>query len=272
MRLVRLGEILALKYKAAADLNEIFRKAKRDILTNYHNWVMARKYHALQTLAEIGEPYAQKLYGDYNDLVRNIDTFTPQQVFNRLNKILAFIKEMKNDPKKQYRHSIHDAVIIERETDRNFREALKGGFETNLLRISFGLEKVAKMLRPFFPGEEIEGGVVEPQRKELSKEKLLMFMRTPGAQKYGLDSMDVLGIALSDPEMRDKITTLINAIDRGHVPADGHTVMTEAKFIRNWIDQRTKTNVSALEGMPEKAPTTFEPEKPVSPKDFEDEE
>lgn len=252
MRLVRLGEIFALKYKIAADLKEILPRAKNDILINYQNWVMARKYHALKILAEIGEPHAKKLYGEYNDLVRDIDVLSALQIFNRVNKILTFIKEMKGDPNKKYRHSIHDAVVIERESDRNFREALKGGFETNLLRISFGLEKVAKMLRPLLPAVELGGGTVEPQRKALSKEKLLMFMRTRAAQTYGLDNIDVLTQILSYPETRELITTLINAIDRGHVPADGPEVMAETKAIKEWLDRREKTNVPALEEMPQK--------------------
>ncbi len=264
----RLADLFEHKYgtgsvvKTAATPAEVLERVKDDILTNYKNWVMG-KYRALKILGEHGEPYAKALYGAYNDLVANIDTYSPLQIFNRVNKILGAINEMKADPK-GYRQSIHDSVEVTRESDKNYREQLKSGFETNLKNISFGLEKAAKILRAFAPGEEILGGAVEPQRKALSKEKLRMFMMTPAAQFYKLDNIDVMQRILAFPETREKLTTLINAIERGHVPADGPEVMAEAQAIRKWLDAQEKTNLPALEQTPEKpapAVSLFEEEE-----------
>src|ERR1700682_733191 len=152
MRLDRLADLLDNKYsvvKTAASPAEILVRVKDDILTNYKNWVQG-KYRALKILAEHGEPFAKALYHLYNDLIANIDTYSPIQLFNRVNKILGLIKEMKSDPKK-YRESIHNSVSVSKESDRNFREQLKSGFETNLHRISYGLEKVLKVLHAFAP-------------------------------------------------------------------------------------------------------------------------
>jgi hypothetical protein len=267
MRIVRLADLFEQKYsygsvvKTAASPAEVLAQAKDEILTNYKNWVMG-KYRALVILAEANEPHAKALYGTYNDLVANIDSYSPVQIFNRVNKILSLIKEMKTSPK-GYRESIHDMVQVNKESDRNYREQLKSGFETNLMRISYGLEKVAKVLRDFVPETQLGGGAVEPQRKDLSKEKLLMFMRTPAAQYYGLDNIEVMTHALSYPEVKEKITTLVNSIDRGHTPADGPEVMAEARAIKSWLDNK-KTNLPALEQTPEK------PASPVSL--FEEEE
>lgn len=263
MRMVRLADLLENKYavvKTAAPPAELFERAKDDLLNNYKHWVMG-KYRALKILAEAGEPFAKSLYHHYNDLVANIDSYSPVQVFNRVNKILSLIHEMKSEPK-AYRESIHNMVEVKKESDRNYREQLKSGFETNLARISFGLDKVMKVLRAFAPGEEVGGGAVEPQRKDLSKEKLLVFMKTPAAQYYKLDNMDVMQKILQYTETREKLTTLVNAIDRGHIPADGPEVMEAARAIKSWLDAKEQTNLPALEQMPEKPgpATLFEEE------------
>lgn len=263
MRTVRLATLLDHKYgltgllKQAVDPKEIFGRAKDDILNNYQNWVMG-KHRALKHLAERGEPHASSIYVVYNDLVANIDTYTPVQVFNRVNKILGLISEMKANPS-GYRQSIHGSVEIKRESDKNYREQLKREFETNLQRISFGLEKVAKVLRAFVPDAGLLGGAVEPQRAELSKDKLRRFMYTPAAQKYGFDNLDIIAQILAYPESKARLTTLINAIDRGHVPADGPEVMRETAAIKAWLETK-KTNVSALEQEPGTPETSFEEE------------
>lgn len=261
-RLSRLANLFDNKYgdglvvKTAASPAELFERAKNDILNNYKHWVMG-KYRALKILAEAREPFAKTLYHDYNDLVANIDSYSPIQVFNRVNKILSFIHDMKKDPQ-AYRKSIHDMVEVSRQSDRNYQEQLKSGFETNLSNISYGLNKVMKVLHAFAPAEEVGGGAVEPQRKALSKEKLLVFMRTPAAQFYHLDNIDVMQKILQYQETRDKLTTLVNAIDRGHIPADGPEVMEAARAIKSWLEAKEKTNLPALEQMPEKpAPSTL---------------
>jgi hypothetical protein len=257
MKLHKLARLFEVKYGLIAEASspaEILARIKSDILNNYKHWVDG-KYRALRILAEANEPYAKKLFDHYNSLISGLDTLSSTKLFDKLNKILGLIQEMKADPDKTYRHSIHNSVYISKITDQNFRTQLKSGFETNLKNISYGLEKQAKILKALLSKETpLAGGAVEPQRKELSKEKLLMFMRTPAAQAYGLDNIDVMTQVLQYPEMREKITTLINAIDRGHQPADGPEVMSEAQDIKKWLDGQKATNLSALEQTPEKLP------------------
>ena len=80
-------------------------------------------------------------------------------------------------------------------------------------------------------------------------------MMTPAAQHYKLDNIDVMQQVLSYPETREKVTTLVNAIDRCHIPADGPEVMAEAQAIRLWLNNKEKTNLSALEQVPEQEGT-----------------
>ena len=62
---------------------------------------------------------------------------------------------------------------------------------------------------------------------------------------------------LSFPEMRSKLTTLINAIDRGHIPVDGPEIMSEVQDLRKWLSDK-ETNTGAFEQ--EKTPTPRSPE------------
>ena len=92
----------------------------------------------------------------------------------------------------------------------------------------------------------LEGGAVSQVRKPLSKEKLRMFMLTPAAQAYGLDNLDVMTGVLEDPELREMLTTVINAVDRGHVPKDGSDIALIAKDIKKRIEDKKKTNLPEL--------------------------
>jgi len=170
------------------------------------------------------------------------------------------INDMKNDKDFPVRSFIHDSVRVTKDSERNYRERLKSKFEMIVSRLSSILEREAKKLQTTLPlgtPTGLEGGRVEPQRKELSKEKLLMFMRTPAAQYYGLDNIDIMTKALSYNDVKEKITTLVNAIDRGHLPADGPEVMAETRMIKSRLDSK-QTNLPALEQTPEK------PAPPVS--------
>lgn len=262
----RLADLFEHKYeegsavKTAASMAEVLSQAKDAILNNYKNWVMG-KYRALKILAEADEPYAKALYVTYNDLVANIDSYSPVQIFNRVNKILGLIKEMKDDPK-GYRESIHNMVEVNKDSDVNYREQLKGGFETNLSRISFGLEKVAKVLRAFVPDTELKGGAVSPQRKDVSREKLLIFMKGPIAHFLGLNELDVMREALQDPDLKEDIITLIN----GGRPKNPH-FKERIKEIKTRVEGR-KTNLPALENKPtftSTVPALFEEEEEKKP-------
>lgn len=266
MRIVRLAELFEHKYSVDSVVKtaalptpaQVLAKIKDEILTNYKHWVMG-KYRALKILAEANEPHAKELYTTYNDLVANIDTYSPVQLFNRVNKILGLIKNMKDNPS-GYRSSIHDMVEVSRESDVNYRERLKGGFETNLMRISFGLDKVRDSLKAFAPGAELIGGPVEAQRKNVSKEQLNIFMKGPIAHFLGLNDHDVMTEVLQDNDLREDVITLIN----GGRPRDPQ-FKNKVKAIKESIDNRKTTNVPALEHTPEKpAPqvSLFEEEEP----------
>jgi len=260
MRIFRLADLLEHKYELrseGAPSAQTIDEVKRALIGAYRNYVSSEsaKDPILQMLADAGETFSKTLISMFENLIGHIDKHSNTQLFVKVNNMLGMINEMKNDKTFPVRSFIHNAVRVTKESERNYREHLKQKFEMVVSRLSSILEREAKKLKTTLPlgtPAELEGTRVAPQRKELSKEKLLMFMRTPAAQFYGLDNIDVMSQALSYPEVKDKITTLVNAIDRGHIPADGPEVMAETRTIKSWLDAK-KTNLSALEQMPEKS-------------------
>jgi hypothetical protein len=258
MKLPLLAKIFELKYglKTAASKDDILARVRAELVNAYNLYVNSHKAKepVLQILADAKEPFSKKLVESFEEMIAGIHTLAAPSLFRRINGILGVIATMKQDPEKKVRNFIHDSVRVTKESERNYRERLKSKFEMIIARLSSILEKQAKTLQDLIgmQGPELQGGAVEPQRQELSKNKLLMFSRTPAAQKYGLDDLDTMTRLLNYPDLKNKITTLINAIDRGHVPADGPEVMTEAAELKRIYQERQATNIPALEEMPEK--------------------
>lgn len=237
MKIVRLAKLFELKYNfksEAASLQEITNDIKNNIVNAHTLYINSAtsKEPVLKILANAGEPFSKSLINIMDDTVNNIDELTYLQLFNRINKVLGSIKAIKTDPDKKVRNFINDNVRISKESDKNYREHLKSKFEMIIYRISSILEKQAKILQKFIPKETpLAGGIANPERKELSKDKLLMFMHTPAAQSYGLDSLDTLALVLNDYDLRQKLTTLINSIDRGHTPINGPEIIKATQEI-----------------------------------------
>jgi hypothetical protein len=264
--LKKLGQFLERKYGFVSKAAPIIDQVKKDFLLTYKLYVNAEttKEPVLQILANAGEPFSKTTISIFKGIADTIDQNSNTQLFTRINNLMGMIHDATQI--EGVMKFIHDSTRVTKESERNYRAHLKSKFGMVIHRITGLLDKQLKMLKRALPrgfNPEQEGGVIEPQRKELSKDKLLTFMRTPGAQQYHLDDMDVMYQLLSDPMMKSKLTTLVNAISRGHIPADGPAVSAEAKAMRDWIDQREKTNVSALENSPEK--------EPANPNLFDDE-
>jgi hypothetical protein len=264
MRIARLADLLAHKYELVSEgvpSASTVAEVKKELLNAYKLYVNAKtaKEPILQMLADAGETFSKTLVSMFEGLIASLDKHSNTQLFFKLNNMLGMINDMKNDKDFPVRSFIHDAVKVTKESERNYREHLKSKFEMIISRISSILEREAKKLKSTLPlgaPTDLEAGRVEPQRKDLSKEKLLMFMRSPAAQHYKLDNIDVMQKIIAYPDTKTKLVTLINSIDRGHIPIDGPEVMAEAQAIRKLLDRQEQTNLPALEHTPEKpAPT-----------------
>lgn len=264
MRVDRLSQLFEHKYDLYAEAvpsDLVIKEVKRNLADTYNLYVNEKtaKEPVLQMLANAGEPFSKTLISIFQTLIASMDASSNSQLFVRVNNLLGMIADMTKN-KSVVRDFIHGAVRVTKESERNYREHLKSKFEMVIGRISSLLTKQAKLLRATLPkgtSFELEGGPTDVQRKALSKEKLLMFMRTPAAQHYKLDNLEVMQRLLSFPEMRSKLTTLINAIDRGHIPVDGPEIMSEVQDLRKWLSDK-ETNTGAFEQ--ENTPTPRSPE------------
>jgi hypothetical protein len=70
-----------------------------------------------------------------------------------------------------------------------------------------------------------------PQRAPVSQNDIIDFLRQHG-EEYGLSSKDDWNTVFdNDPVLREEITSVINALNRGHNPVDGLAVKTEIQDI-----------------------------------------
>lgn len=256
MKITKLARLFELKYNLKSEGSSI-NDIKKNIINAYNLYVNSDKAKdpVLQILANAGEPFSKSLIFEMEKMVANIDNLAnqPDKLFQEIVRILDGIAGIKSDPEKKVRNFIHDSIRVTKESEKNYREHLKSKFEMVLYRLYSILEKQMKILNAFVSKDNISKEQISTEKKELSKEKLLMFMRTPAAQVYGLDNMDVILQIMSYSDSKSRLTTLINAIDRGHVPVDGAQVMSEARDIKNWLNDKQKNNITTLEQAPEKS-------------------
>ncbi len=237
------------------------KQALLDAWNNYCNIDKVKdKWNIIALLAQADEKNSKQIISLMKDVVNDLKKTNGDAIVDKLdnkpayllltqvNSVLAVIDELQQDNSKKIRTIIHDSFVIKKESDKNRREMAKSKWEQVVNhKLSNVLNTQATILKTLVGStEEIMGGSVEPQRRELSKDKLLMFMHTPAAQQYGFDSLDVLQKLLDYNETRQLLTTLINAIDRGHIPADGPTINAETKKIHEIFNQR-KTNENYFE-------------------------
>ena len=260
MRLIRLAKLLEFKYgaeKPSAPINQVLGQIINNIQNVYNLYVNfeTANNNSLQIVADSKLPFAVELLDKMSKLMiaaKKSEPLQPADLFRRIKEILDLITVTMGAPKSPtrlaLRQSIKDTVKIKRQSDYNYRERLMSKFEDAVDRINSILQKQARILKAFVPEEaSVGGGNLGRTRMDLSKEKRLMFMKTPAAQKYGLDNFDVMTRLLSYPDLREKVTTLINAIDRGHLPVDGPEIMAETADIKALFDQKDATNESSLE-------------------------
>jgi hypothetical protein len=237
-------------------------EVKRDILDSYRNYFSrSAKNSMLQYAADKGDPQTVELTYKMDKLVRDIDTTSPVKLIKALNELLGIMYKMKADPAKAARQAIRDS--LRGHPERTIQHYLTT-FEGFLSKAFSTLQKAAVKLQVIVPDVAVHGGAISRQRGELAIKDIMDFVKfTPVFRNYGLDSTDVMEQFLQDPELKQRLTTLINSIDRGHAPLDGPEVSRIAQEIKQKLDQKNQknqTNLPALE-QPELPPINPEPEK-----------
>lgn len=225
MKLKALASVIKIKYAAKSDseLSDIVKTLKYNIVNGYNLYVNPQK--AKQPIfgylvQQINEPMSKAIISVYTDVVDNIDTYSLDKIYNRLNKIQAAITEFDTDEEKRLkiRGYIHDSMPWKTQADKNKREFTKQQFSKHLSRVSSTLAEVLPILQKMILTEvPVAGDRVDSQRKELPKQRLLNFIYSPEAQELGLDDLDMMEKIIDYPDLKQQLTTIINAIDRGRV-------------------------------------------------------
>lgn len=86
-----------------------------------------------------------------------------------------------------------------------------------------------------------------PQRGALSVYDIISFIREHG-DEYGLSSLeDWTTVFRDDPKLKDEMTTVINAVNRGHLPLGSADMKMEIARILKEYEQRKSNNASLFE-------------------------
>jgi hypothetical protein len=86
-----------------------------------------------------------------------------------------------------------------------------------------------------------------PQRAPLSEYDIIDFIRQHG-DEYGLSSNEDWGTVFrDDPQLKEEVTTVINALNRGHSPKDAASVRMQIAEILKNHEERKSTNAPLFE-------------------------
>jgi hypothetical protein len=158
---------------------------------------------------------------------------------------------------------IFQMVPISKKHDMKLRNEQFGKAKTGLARImsvAIGmmddiheLERVApEKFQGYQPQTEVDidqpmPGRFAPQRAPLSEYDIIDFIRQHGSE-YGISSQEDWGTVFrDDPQLKQDMTTVINALNRGHYPKDSADVkMQIAEIIKNH-EQRKSSNAPLFE-------------------------
>lgn len=281
MRLARLAQLYAWKYKIAAtpaDLENDLRK-KLVVLWTYPN----KTFGILKACAESGAgkpttPKEQEAVAGYQfckQLLSMIDYLKVNYLnidLGEVREVLTDLIQMINDNKDkkgssvQFPHVselIFQIMPISKKHDMKLRNEQFGKAKTGLSRIlSLALSmmedihQLEKVAPEKFQGyqsktdvdiDEPLPGRFTPQRAPLSEYDIIDFIRQHGSE-YGISSQEDWGTVFGDdPQLKQDMTTVINALNRGHYPKDSPEIKMQIAEIMKNHEQRKSSNAPLFE-------------------------
>jgi hypothetical protein len=253
----RIAQLLELKYNLKSEgnsLSSLISNIKRDIINCYNLYINSNKAKdpVLQMLADRGEPFCKRLISLIEDIIANIDTYSFKTLLFKMNEVVEMIGEMKNSRSNSVRSFIHDSIRVTKESEKNYREHVKSKFEMNILRIFSIFEKSVKSIQRFknYQIDDLKEYSFDPKRKELSKARIYRFIQNQSdiASLYGINDLDTFEKLLFYPDLKNKITTIINAVDRGQIPKDGPEVKKSITEIMEAFRLKSEKDNSQLFG------------------------
>lgn len=292
MRLVRLAEIVAWKYKLAISSDELEADLRKKIgtLWSYPN----KNFNILKACAEAGvskpnnpnerkaiagHQFCKEILSIIDYLKINAHTISLgglREALTHLVQIIEKNKELKfgptGKPSKdgvaesiQFSHVselIFQLIQVNKKHDIKLRNEQFGKARTGLSRIlsvALGMLEDIHTLEVMVPEKFKYQNVTNidtdqklperftPQRAPLSDYDIIDFIRQYGDQ-YGISSKEDWAVAFKDdPALKQQMTTVINALNRGHSPQDAATMKMEIAEILKRHEELKSTNAPHFE-------------------------
>jgi hypothetical protein len=262
MRISRLGTLYAHKYKIAADAAAVETAVRGQIATlwDYPNKLFnilracadsgARgAKNPKEKLAVKGATFCKRLLAviDYIKVhQRDIPLDTLKQALVSIVKMIEANKEGSKFPAvNELIYAIHPTP---KKHDVKMRDEQLGKASTGLSRIlSLSLSMIKDLKEISGDTSKPEAERFEPARAPLAESDIIAFIRQYGNQ-YGLSSTEDWGVAFrDDPEFKEQITTVINALNRGHSPRDAAIVKMQIAEILKNHEERKSSNAPLFE-------------------------
>jgi len=259
-RLDRLASLFEAKLQSLAVHPSFLTKesqlkdAAKKIEDCYKARVISKKYNTLRILEGFGDLFSKSLIEDMGSLVSSLDKLVKGTDKDR-DLFLLEMANIKSDiinNRDRVKQEIMDSWEINRESDRNRLKQMVYTFLEALAYIERIFKEVTEIIEKYCSPAFVElthkilSGKIEPVRKALNKDQILTFSRTFYAKKYGIDSLDILERLLRSPAIREKLTTVINAVNRGKIPKDGPAILEEAQKIAEQIGKETPNIVHEI--------------------------
>jgi hypothetical protein len=249
-KVVRLAQLLAIKYglqsRAAGpgvDENRLIASARQDIMDAFTNHFSDSARGAIsksprgsifRLMGDAGDPLCERLVYRMDTLVGKMAEMTPSKMLGAINDLLAQLEFMKSDEDRSVRNNIRKA--FRGHSEAAIKSQL-GRYEDSLKRSHSLLKKAASKLQILRPQTEVTTQTIESQPGELTLAEMTTFVqRTPAFKNYGLDSLEAITLMNQDPALQRIMTKVVNAVNRGQIPADGPEVQKAAEGIKRWLD------------------------------------
>lgn len=257
--ITKLADIFKIKYGfySEATLSEedalskasyFMKDMKRSIHDMYQKYVMNTGNSPIQDLAQRGLPFCQEILNDFNALFANLDDLTISDMFRIMNRMQHSIYDMRTDDSREVINAVWNAQPSVGARQKAEREQMKSRFIKTFSELSFILSRLLPSLQNVGKiADEVAPSYTQDEKKELSKNQLRDFSFTPEAVQLGLDNLDMLGKILEYPDLRKKLTTIINALKRGYKqPRDWKEFKADADDIISKLKARSAKDNSSL--------------------------
>jgi hypothetical protein len=293
MRLFKLADLLALKYKTAAATDE--EKVESDIrrsVLDLWNLSNNKTYDILRVIgdsvlkdapnserernAKRGHSFVVKVLSVIDQLKIGLNTVPLQDIESSLKAVINLIEEESEDGGRGTVDfpDLTDFITLMGKNNRNHNQSDKRHVDTQYGKIRTVLTRIHSLADAIVTklqkarGEPMaeknyrhhQRGRLVPRRSPLYKGDIVDFLRQYGPQ-YGLNSTDDWQRAFeNDPPFKEQITTVVNALNRAKTPRDETTVKMQIAEIMRAHELRVSNNLGALEAPELPKPAYISPE------------